>query len=157
MKTRKLLLLAALSLFAGAIVGALTQSMAFWVGATFLAFVVLVAVNPWFSRRFSRRDEGLEAEAKTVASELSRMRTAQAYNPDLDGSRSAPTMTEDETVMLYSSSFDIDAEKARSLYRSGYRRWGDLQEAIPQDLIMVNGINPTVAKRIINTVRAKRE
>jgi hypothetical protein len=157
MDTRKLLLLAALALFAGAIAGAVTQSVPAWVGTTFLAFVLLMAIYPWISRRLSGKDPALEAEAKTVASELSRERTALAYNPDIEPPAQGVAMTEQGTVDTYSRSFGISEEKARSLYRSGYKRWGDLQEAILEDLIMVQGINPTVAKRIIETVRGKQQ
>jgi predicted DNA-binding helix-hairpin-helix protein len=155
MNTRTFLLLAAFSLFAGTIVGAFTWSAALGIGATFLSFVVLVALYPWLHRRLSSADEGMEAEAKTVASELSRDRTAQAFNPDIDPKSSA-ALSEEETIALYCRSFDINADKARSLYASGYKRLGDLQEAIPEDLLLVRGINPTVAKRIISTVRSGR-
>ncbi len=148
--------MAGLALFIGAMAGAITRSVPIWIGTTFLAFVVIVAINPWFSRRFSRKDENLESEAKTVASELSRSRTALAYNPDLAPSQTPAVLTKEETIALYSRSFDIGTDKARSLYDAGYTRWGDLQEAIPQDLIQVQGINPTVAKRITSTVRTKR-
>ena len=31
----------------------------------------------------------------------------------------------------------------------GYRKREDLAEAIPRDLMMIEGVNPTVAKKII--------
>jgi len=32
----------------------------------------------------------------------------------------------------------------------GYRKKEDLKDAIPQDLMMIRGLNPTIAKRIIS-------
>jgi hypothetical protein len=51
--------------------------------------------------------------------------------------------------------FNIPREKAQSLYDAGYRRMGDLSEAIPEDLTMVKGVNPTLARKIISTVRGR--
>jgi hypothetical protein len=51
--------------------------------------------------------------------------------------------------------FGISKDKAQNLYNVGYTHWGDFSEAIPEDLVMVEGINPTISRRIISVVRSK--
>ena len=46
--------------------------------------------------------------------------------------------------------FDIDEKRAEGLFEMGYRRKEDLKDAIPQDLMIIEGMNPTIAKRIIS-------
>ena len=55
----------------------------------------------------------------------------------------------DELVLSFMMDFDISEERAQGLYDMGYRTREELKEAIPQDLMMIDGINPTIAKRII--------
>jgi hypothetical protein len=155
MNAREILLLAFLAIIAGALVGAFTGSVALWILATFCAIALLLWIHPWMSRRFRRDGRRMEDQAKSMARELDRTNTAQAYNPEIS-TGTAGSLTEDETVQSYSKAFEISPDKARSLYASGYKRWGDLQEAIPEDLMAIPGINPTIARRIVQVMRARR-
>ncbi len=56
----------------------------------------------------------------------------------------------DETILQFMMDFDIDEKRAEGLYGMGYRRKEDLIDAIPQDLMIIEGMNPTIAKRIIS-------
>jgi hypothetical protein len=55
----------------------------------------------------------------------------------------------DEIVLQFMFDFDIDEDRANGLYDMGYRAKHEFKDAIPQDLMMIKGINPTIAKRII--------
>ncbi len=55
----------------------------------------------------------------------------------------------DEIVLQFMFDFDIDENRANGLYDMGYRNKPEFKDAIPQDLMMIDGINPTIAKRII--------
>ncbi len=55
----------------------------------------------------------------------------------------------DEIILHFMYDFDISEERAIGIYEMGYRKRGELAEAIPQDLMMIEDINPTVANRII--------
>jgi hypothetical protein len=61
----------------------------------------------------------------------------------------------DRMIDAYIKDFGISRDKAENLFDAGYSRWSDFTEAIPEDLLMVQGINPTVARRIISAVRKK--
>ncbi|MGA1822826.1 MAG: RDD family protein [Thermoplasmatota archaeon] len=56
---------------------------------------------------------------------------------------------EEEIVLRFMMDFDIDEDRARGLVEMGYTDKIELRDAIPKDLMMVKGINPTIAKRII--------
>lgn len=78
------------------------------------------------------------------------------FDPELPRARSdEEVLGEGHTVQSYMREFNIPREKAQNLYDAGYRRMGDLSEAIPEDLTMVKGINPTLARKIIATVRGR--
>ncbi len=55
----------------------------------------------------------------------------------------------DEVVLQFMFDFDIDEKRAHAVYDMGYRNKVEFKDAIPQDLIMIEGINPTIAKRIV--------
>lgn len=55
----------------------------------------------------------------------------------------------DETVLQFMFDFDISEERAQAIYDMGYRNKAEFKDAIPQDLVMIKGINPTIAKRIV--------
>lgn len=56
---------------------------------------------------------------------------------------------EEEIVLQFMMDFDIDEDRSRGLVEMGYTDKSELKDAIPKDLMMINGINPTIAKRII--------
>jgi hypothetical protein len=49
--------------------------------------------------------------------------------------------------------FDINRNRAENIYNAGYKRPEDLNDAIPEDLVCVDRINPTIAKRIVNNLK----
>ena len=55
----------------------------------------------------------------------------------------------DETVLQFMFDFDISEERAQAIYDMGYRNKAEFKDAIPKDLIMIKGINPTIAKKIV--------
>ena len=57
--------------------------------------------------------------------------------------------TQDKTVKRYSEFFEIDEVRALALYNAGYKHLEDFKDAIVDDLIMVEIINPTIARLII--------
>jgi hypothetical protein len=59
----------------------------------------------------------------------------------------------DRIVLSFMMDFDIDETRAQLLYDTGYRKREDLSDAIPADLIMLKGINPTIARRIISKAK----
>jgi uncharacterized RDD family membrane protein YckC len=50
----------------------------------------------------------------------------------------------------YTEFFGITKDRALALYRAGYKQLKDFQDAIVEDLIMVEEINPTIARGILN-------
>ncbi len=55
----------------------------------------------------------------------------------------------DDIILHFMYDFDISEERAKGIYEMGYRKKKDLADAIPRDLMMIEGVNPTVAKKII--------
>lgn len=156
MNTRQILFIGSLSILAGAIAGLVTFNWAAWIGTTFIVFALLFASAPWFIRRFSRDKGRIDAEAREVARDAAERRTAFGFNPDMGDGPSYHDMPGNGTIQTFMSEFSIDQEKARSLIDSGYMRMGDFHEAIPEDLMLVNGINPTIARRIVKRMDERR-
>lgn len=63
--------------------------------------------------------------------------------------------TKNDMVRKYSNFFGISEARARDLYNAGYKQFKDFKDAMVEDLIMVNDINPTVARGIINKISSK--
>ena len=148
------LALAGVSLVAGTFFGVIGGGFPGMVGATAIIFAIVYAGYSWLKRRALTRSEvpdNLVEEAK----ELENKATAESVNSGLDAFQDVNPIIADDTVIAFSKQLGISLEKAQNLYESGYTRWGDFSEAIPQDLMMVEGINPTIARHIITTVRSK--
>lgn len=156
MNTRQVLFIGSISILAGAIAGLITFNWAAWIGTTFIAFALLYASAPWFIRRFSRDKRRIDAEAREVAKEAAERRTAFGFNPEMDEENPSGSRHGDAIVRTFMSEFSIDDAKARSLFDAGYKRLGDFNEAIPDDLMLVDGINPTIAKRIVSRIHDRR-
>lgn len=60
--------------------------------------------------------------------------------------------SQDEVVKKYSEFFGIDEERAMALYDAGYKQLSDFDDAIAEDLIIVEKINPTIAREIVKKV-----
>ncbi len=73
-----------------------------------------------------------------------RERTEQEYN-DL--------MKKELVLTQFKQEFNIDQHRAYQLYYAGFKSLEDFQDKTVDDLIQVEDINPTVAKRIILRVR----
>jgi replicative superfamily II helicase len=63
-------------------------------------------------------------------------------------------LEKEEAVLRLMIDLEIDENRARALTDAGYRSRVDLTDAIPQDLIQVKGINPTMAKKMIEKAKA---
>jgi hypothetical protein len=57
-----------------------------------------------------------------------------------------------EEAKKFMELFNLSEERALNLYKAGYRTIEDFKDAIPEDLIIVDKINPTVARAIIKKV-----
>jgi excinuclease UvrABC nuclease subunit len=51
-------------------------------------------------------------------------------------------------VRAFVTILDVEEDVAVKLYSAGYRNLQELKEAIPEDLVYVEGINPTLARKI---------
>ena len=155
MRSKEILGLVAVSLIIAAVIGAVTRAPAALIGAFFLIFAVLFALY----YRWSARERKEEPPTESMLEEARAARTMsapEAYNPDISGeSPDEDPIRREDVIRSYMERFQIPRSKAENLYLSGYRRWGDFSEAIPEDLMLVGGINPTIAKRIIQTTRTK--
>ena len=49
--------------------------------------------------------------------------------------------------------FDIDRVRAENIYNVGYKQLKDMNDAILEELLCIDRINPTIAKRIINKLK----
>jgi uncharacterized RDD family membrane protein YckC len=56
---------------------------------------------------------------------------------------------QNEIIQKYIEFFEITEERAQVLYDSGYKRLADFKDAIAEDLVMVEKINPTIARNIV--------
>ncbi len=143
--------LAALAFVIGAIAG-LFWGMAALVGASVFSFATMFAIVYSLEARKAKKGEEPPKEVGTGPSEGD----VVGFGPELAGTRSdEEVLSESQTVQTYMGEFNIPREKAQNIYDAGYKRMGDLYEAIPEDLMMVKGINPTLARKIISTVRGK--
>lgn len=153
MKAKEKLLIITVALVVGAMLGLLFRNWAAWAGSTFVLFALLYAGYWRYENWKSKRETGYEPEAET-AEESGSNATAEAYNPGLGGGLDESFLSKEKTIEYFSSEFGIPWQKAKNLYYAGYTRTGDFSEAIPSDLMMVDGINPTLARKIISKVNS---
>ena len=80
---------------------------------------------------------------------------AVSITTDLDEIDYRPVLSgeEMETVKHYMEFLGISELRAVNLYNAGYRKLDDLKDAEPGDLVLVDKINPTVARSIIKKMR----
>jgi len=64
------------------------------------------------------------------------------------GGEGTPAPTEEHMVSVYTTVLHLDEERAKALYGAGYRRLEDLEGTGVETLMKVDGINPTVARKI---------
>ncbi len=135
--------------------GALVQTPAALVGGGVFSFAIIFAFVYWFfdirpGRNSNPADEEETSEDEPDPNEVN------SFDPDISKIRGGDEfLKESEMVREYMDEFGISKDKAQNLYDAGYSHWGDFSEAIPEDLVMVEGVNPTISRRIINVVRSK--
>jgi hypothetical protein len=135
-----------ISLFLGGLVGVFTQQIAAWLGSTVLFFAFFTAMAYWRMYKKQRNaEEDVEGES------IERTEEVQFQGAAID---ERDPLVRDRMIEDYMEKFHINRNKAENLFDAGYSRWSDFSEAIPEDLLMVEGVNPTVARRIISTVRS---
>jgi hypothetical protein len=136
-----------ISLVIGGIVGVITEQVAAWLGTSIFSFAFIFAMVFWVSSR-RRRSAGEDVEGESIErDEPPQFRGAMIDDRD--------PVVRDRMIEDFMEGFHINRDKAENLYDAGYSRWSDFSEAIPEDLLMVEGVNPTVARRIISTVRSR--
>ena len=120
-------------------------------GGLVFPFVLLYAFVYWLTEtRVSTSSEEEEEAPPESKNEVS------SFDPTLEHLRDDEDfLNESDIVRDYMKDFGISRDKAQNLYDAGYQHWGDFSEAIPEDLVMVSGINPTISRRIISVVRSK--
>lgn len=146
-KSKVILSLAAVSLVIGGLLGAITQSFAALVAGSFFVFAVTFAVAYYITVRKAKRSGIKDSELEPDTATLEKV--PETHNDE----RVVDPFSRDRMIDSYIRDFHLTREKAENLYDAGYTRWDDFGDAIPEDLLMVEGINPTVARRIINNVR----
>ena len=100
----------------------------------------------WRRRRRPPRRGKREAPSETAEEEEAAKAPKQIFE------RLPPTkkdLGEEEIVLQFMMDFDIDEDRSRGLVETGYTDKSEFKDAIPNDLMMIKGINPTIAKRII--------
>lgn len=55
----------------------------------------------------------------------------------------------ENTISIFKSNFGIDHRRAEMLYSSGYKKLEDFKNKSVEDLMQIDDINPTLAKRIV--------
>ncbi|MFO8051515.1 MAG: helix-hairpin-helix domain-containing protein [Thermoplasmatota archaeon] len=151
MKPQWILFLATVSIFVGGFIGVITEDIASMLGASVLFFAASFAGAVWFSSRKKRKEEDGIEDASPVLDLEEKESGGSGISFERD------PMKRDRVIHMYIEELNIPRDKAENLYDAGYTGWGDFSEAIPEDLAMVKGINPTIARRIISTVRSKRD
>ena len=154
MKPREVLFIAVVSLVMGGLFGVLRGLVAF-LGGSILTFAIVFAIYFWLQNRSKPKEKTSDRTVVRSAAEDQKRRTAEAEPVDGISGTGADPLMEEDIIDEFSREFMISKEKAEALYGSGYTRWVDFEEAIPQDLMLVPGINPTVARKIIRTVHSR--
>jgi len=146
--------IAAISVVISGVAGFIFRHPVAILGGLVFSFVGLYAFFYWLTEtRINRNKEDEEEERPEPKSARNEVKP---FDPDLDNLREGEEfLNESDIVRDYMDDFGISRDKAQNLYDAGYQHWGDFGEAIPEDLVMVNGINPTISRRIISVVRSK--
>jgi replicative superfamily II helicase len=70
------------------------------------------------------------------------------------GEEEGLTAEERQAVTEYTELFEISEARALNLYNAGYKSKDDFKDAIVEDLIIVDKINPTIAKSIVQKMES---
>ena len=150
--------IAAVSVLISGIAGIIFMHPVAILGGLVFPFVLLYAFVYWLTEtRVSRaKEDEEEGEENDKENYAERKNEVSSFDPSLENLRdSEDFLKESDIVREFMKDFGISRDKAQNLYDAGYQHWGDFSEAIPEDLVMVNGINPTISRRIISVVRSK--
>ncbi|UCH90016.1 MAG: RDD family protein [Thermoplasmata archaeon] len=81
--------------------------------------------------------------------------TSEASPPEVSASE-VDKLADDEkeTIKKYQEFFGISEERALNLHKAGYKSLDDFKDAIVDDLVLVDKINPTVARGILKKVES---
>jgi len=99
---------------------------------------------------YTLESTGLSDETKTLET-----KTSVTGADSRTGEGEKLPEAQDEVVKKYSEFFEIDEGRALALYKAGYKRLEDFKDAIVDDLIMVEKINPTIGRRIIKKISSE--
>lgn len=152
MKPHWIIGISGISIIIAGISGFIFRAPAAFVGGLVFSFSMMFAFVYWFFdiRPQKKVEEEEEPEREFDPNEV------KSYDPDLERMRGGEDfLRESEILGEYMEEFGISKDKAQNLYDAGYTHWGDFSEAIPEDLLMVKGMNPTISRRIISVVRSK--
>jgi hypothetical protein len=155
LKPHWILGIAGISIIIAGVSGFIIGSPAALVGGGVFSFAIIFAFVYWFfdirpHKSVSGEDESSDNSSGPNPNEV------KSYDPDLERIRGGDEfLRESDIVREFMEDFGISKDKAQNLYNAGYTHWGDFSEAIPEDLVMVEGINPTISRRIISVVRSK--
>ncbi|MBN1389255.1 MAG: helix-hairpin-helix domain-containing protein [Candidatus Thermoplasmatota archaeon] len=146
MKPKWVLAIIGTALIIGGIAGAVTRDFAAWVGATVFSFAFIFALTFYLINRKKRspREDGV---AETMVHEEEAVFQGSVIDE-------RDPIQRDSMIKAYIDRFHISRDKAENLFDAGYCEWSDFSEAIPEDLVMIEGINPTVARGIVSSLRS---
>ncbi|MGA1822841.1 MAG: hypothetical protein ACMUIG_09975 [Thermoplasmatota archaeon] len=157
MNFRDYLLIIFIALLVGTVAGIMTNSIPAWIAVTFILGGVLLSLWSYIRSRRERKRSPQEPEFEEKAREMSESSLVDGVNPDLEKMNlSGDYIDREHMIEAFSAEFNIPREKAERIYEAGYTHWGDFSEAIPADLTMIPGINPTLSRKIISTVRSRK-
>ena len=147
MKPKWILAIIGASLVIGGIAGAVTTDFAAWVGATVFSFAFIFAITFYMINRKKR-----ETQDDGIAQPVDPEEEVQFQGAIID---ERDPIHRDRMIQEFIREFHVSRDKAENIFDAGYSRWSDFSEAIPEDLVMIEGINPTVARRIISSTRSR--
>lgn len=102
----------------------------------------------------SIKDEAIHTSNQQIDGEKKEYLQLKEVNEEGDGGTDdtvAPVITGNESVSpvrVYMTILDVEEDVAENLHSAGYRNLQELKEAIPEDLVYVEGVNPTMARKI---------
>ena len=135
--------------------GYIVGSEAALVGGGVFSFAIMFAFVYWFFDIRPGKISNPEDDEEIPENEPD-PNEVKSFDPDINRIRGGDEfLKETEIIREFMDEFGISKDKAQNLYDAGYSHWGDFSEAIPEDLVMVEGVNPTISRRIINVVRSK--
>lgn len=154
MKPYWMLGIAGISIIVAGFAGAVIGDAAAVVGGFVFTFAILYAVVYYIFD--ARPKKGKKQEVEEEEAPKPDLNEVKTYNEKLENLQDNDEfLKENDIIRDFMEEFGISRDKAQNLYDAGYSHWGDFSEAIPEDLVMVEGINPTISRRIISVVRLK--